>query len=50
MLNLLLVLLVSREHLAHLSIFNHNFLSVFQGYNGLDGRKGEAGSAGPKVR
>lgn len=23
---------------------------MFQGYNGLDGRKGEAGSAGPKVR
>ena len=32
------------------SLFHHHFPSVFQGYTGLDGRKGEPGAAGAKVR
>lgn len=39
-------------YLYHISHIFTAFITapVFQGYTGLDGRKGEPGGAGPKVR
>lgn len=37
-------------HISHIVTCLHHCAPVFQGYTGLDGRKGEPGGAGPKVR